>query len=111
MVKEGEKLFTQNCSPVQQIEGEGGMIRPQLTGIGNWGASVLAEKILDPNRNVSASFRNYIIRTKDGRTLTGLFRREEGATVIFADVTGKEFTLSKADIAGQEVSEIGRAHV
>src|SRR3546814_4550237 len=81
------------------------MIGPQLTDIGNWGASALAEKILDPNRNVSASFRNYIIRTKDGRTLTGLFRREEGATVIFADVTGKEFTLSKADIAGQEVSE------
>lgn len=81
------------------------MIGPQLTGIGNWGPNALAEKILDPNRNVSESFRNYIVKTRDGKTLTGLFRREEGETIIFADVTGAEFAVAKSNIASQEASE------
>ncbi|QEC51357.1 putative membrane-bound dehydrogenase-like protein [Anseongella ginsenosidimutans] len=105
MVKTGREVFVQNCSACHQINGDGGMIGPQLTGIGNWGANALAEKILDPNRNVSESFRNYIIKTRDGKTLTGLFRREEGETIVFADVTGKEFSVAKADIAEQEASE------
>ncbi|HYH55609.1 MAG TPA: c-type cytochrome, partial [Anseongella sp.] len=105
MVSAGKKVFVQHCSPCHQINGEGGMIGPQLTGIGNWGPNALAEKILDPNRNVSESFRNYIIKTKDGKTITGLFRREEGETVIFADITGKEFPVSKADIAEQKASD------
>lgn len=105
MVAAGKKLFALHCSPCHQLNGEGGMIGPQLTGIGNWGPNALAEKILDPNRNVSESFRNYIVKTRDGKTLTGLFRREEGETIIFADVTGAEFAVAKSNIASQEASE------
>lgn len=105
MAVAGQKLFVQHCAPCHQLNGEGGMIGPQLTGIGNWGPNALAEKILDPNRNVSESFRNYIIKTRDGKTLTGLFRREEGETLVFADVTGKEFSIARSNIAEQTASE------
>ena len=63
------------------------------------------EKILDPNRNVSESFRNYTIKLKDGKTLSGLYRREEGALLVFADITGNEFTIPKKDIAERTVSK------
>jgi len=97
-VEEGRMIFMQNCSMCHQIKGNGGMIGPQLDGIGNWGQKALTEKILDPNRNISQAFRTYNIILKDGRTLSGLYRREEGEVLVFANPGGQEFTVAKADI-------------
>ena len=79
-------------------------IGPQLHGIGKRGTQALAEKILDPNRNISEAFRNYTITMKDGKVMTGLYRREEGAVVIFGDLSGKEFSIPKKNIASQTPS-------
>ena len=65
----------------------------------------LAEKILDPNRNVSEAFRNYTITLKDGKVMSGLFRREEGEVIVFADISGKEFSVPKNNIAEQKISK------
>jgi putative membrane-bound dehydrogenase-like protein len=101
----GRTVFTRNCATCHSVSGEGGSIGPQLDGVGKWGANSLIEKILDPNRNVSESFRNYTIKLKDGKMLSGLYRREEGALVVFADISGKEFTVAKKDIAEQTPSK------
>ncbi|MEO6219234.1 MAG: PVC-type heme-binding CxxCH protein, partial [Ginsengibacter sp.] len=53
----GRQVFSQNCSMCHQIKGEGGMIGPQLDGIGNWGQKALTEKILNPNGNIAQAFR------------------------------------------------------
>jgi len=87
----GRVVFIQNCSPCHQIKKEGGLIGPQLDGVGNWGAQLLATKILDPNRNISEAFRTYTIRLKDGTVSTGLYRREEGQVLVFANMAGEEF--------------------
>ena len=79
-------------------------IGPQLHGIGKRGAEALAEKILDPNRNISEAFRNYTINLKDGKVLSGIYRREEGAVVVFGDLSGKEFSIPKTNIASQTPS-------
>ncbi|MPY89025.1 MAG: c-type cytochrome [Luteitalea sp.] len=105
LVSAGEPVFGQHCSPCHQANGKGGLIGPQLTGIGNWGATALAEKVLDPNRNVSEAFRTYTITTKDKKVLSGLFRRDEGGSVVFADGTGKEFAVAKSNIAEQRAAE------
>ncbi|MES2828746.1 MAG: PVC-type heme-binding CxxCH protein [Bacteroidota bacterium] len=97
-VETGKAMFIQNCSMCHQIKGTGGMIGPQLDGIGNWGQKALTEKILDPNRNISQAFRTYTVTLKNGKVLSGLFRREEGAVLIFANPGGAEFTVVKADI-------------
>ncbi|HKG06381.1 MAG TPA: c-type cytochrome, partial [Pedobacter sp.] len=97
-VETGKAMFIQNCSMCHQIKGTGGMIGPQLDGIGNWGQKALTEKILDPNRNISQAFRTYTIKLKNGKVLSGLFRREEGAVLVFANPGGEEFSVSKAEI-------------
>lgn len=102
----GRAVFTRNCSPCHSIGDDGGgMIGPQLNSVGKWGAQSLAEKILDPNRNISESFRTYTIKLKDGKVLTGLYRREEGAATVYADVTGKEFTVARKDLAERTASK------
>jgi putative heme-binding domain-containing protein len=103
-VDSGKMVFTKNCSMCHSIEHQGGAIGPQLDGVGKWGPRALAEKILDPNRNISGAFRNYTVTLKDGKVMSGLFRRDEGEVTVFADITGKEFSVPKAEIAEQKMS-------
>ncbi len=100
----GHKIFIQNCSMCHQVKGTGGVVGPQLNGIGNWGRKALTEKILDPNRNIAESFRNYNITLKNGKLLSGLYRRSEGELLVFANPDGKEFTVQKNDIRESKAS-------
>jgi putative heme-binding domain-containing protein len=101
----GSNVFSRNCSVChRRISQVGTGIGPQLHGIGKRGEAALAEKILDPNRNISEAFRSYTIRLKDGTLLTGLLRREEGEVLVFADFAGKEFFVPKKNIVEQKAS-------
>jgi putative heme-binding domain-containing protein len=100
----GSMVFQQNCSVCHKINTSGG-VGPQLSGIGKTGARGLIEKILDPNRNISKAFQNYTIKLKDGSVKSGLLRRDEGNSKVYADITGKEFTIAKSDIAEETASK------
>lgn len=101
----GKVIFVQNCSGCHQIQGSGGLVGPQLDGIGNWGHKALTQKILDPNRNITEAFRTYNITLKNEKTLTGLYRRTEGETIVFADMTGQEFSVAKGDMKEYRASK------
>ncbi|MEC3879185.1 PVC-type heme-binding CxxCH protein [Parapedobacter sp. 10938] len=98
-VGKGQALFESNCAICHQIGGKGSLIGPQLDGIGNWGVRALTEKVLDPNRNISESFRTYNITLNNGKKQSGLYRRTEGEVMVFADISGKEFNVAKKDMA------------
>jgi putative heme-binding domain-containing protein len=66
----------------------------------------LCEDILDPNRNVDHAFRQSVITLKDGETMSGLFRREEGGVLVLANATGAEFTVPKAEVSQREESPL-----
>lgn len=102
----GKTLYDENCSICHQINDKGGLIGPQLDGVGNWGIQALATKVLDPNRNISENFRTYNIRLNSGEVKSGLFRREEGQVIVMADQSGNEFTIPKNEISEQIASKI-----
>jgi putative heme-binding domain-containing protein len=102
----GMQVFKKNCIACHQLDGEGALIGPQLDGIGNRGADRIIEDILDPSRNVDPAFRVTLFTTKDGDTESGLFRREEGQMVIYADSTGKEHSLAKTEIGERRQSAL-----
>jgi putative heme-binding domain-containing protein len=102
----GKALFEENCGICHRVGDKGGMIGPQLDGVGNWGVEALATKVLDPNRNISENFRTYTIQLKDGQSKSGLFRREDEQVLVMADQSGKEFTISKIDIEKQTASTL-----
>ncbi len=105
-VEVGANVFKMNCAACHQIRGEGGLIGPQLDGIGARGPERLCEDILDPNRNVDAHFHLHILTMKDGSTLAGFLKAELGQVNLFADATGKEQRVAKKDIEKTAVTPI-----
>lgn len=105
LAENGRQLFVHTCSPCHQIARRGGLVGPQLDGIGSWGSRALATKILDPNRNISEAFRTYTIKLKNGSVKTGLFRRDEAASIVYAGPTGEEFFVAKTDIVEHQASK------
>lgn len=106
LVSEGAKVYTQNCGVCHQVGGQGGLVGPQLDGIGNRGIERICEDILDPNRNVDHAFRSHLIVLKDGDIVSGLPRREEGEMLILAEATGKEISVPKNNIEERRESEV-----
>ena len=102
----GMQVFKKNCIVCHQLDREGATVGPQLDGIGNRGADRIIEDILDPSRNVDPAFRVTLFTMKDGDVESGLFRREEGEMIVYADTTGKEHSIPKADVAEKRQSQL-----
>ncbi len=97
-VEKGQSLFSVFCSICHRVTGQGSDVAPQLDGIGNWGPYSLAEKILDPNRNINSAFKTYTIVENDGKTHFGLLRGEEGGIVTLVNAQGKDVVIQKNSI-------------
>ncbi|MBE2286221.1 MAG: c-type cytochrome [Prosthecobacter sp.] len=100
----GKTLFKTHCAVCHQIGGEGGLIGPQLDGIGARGVERLCEDILDPNRNVDAHFHLHTLTLKDGSKMSGFLKGEAGQVLILADAAGREHRVSKNDLAKDETT-------
>jgi putative heme-binding domain-containing protein len=100
----GHEVFVKNCQQCHQIGGQGTLIGPQLDGIGERGLERLLEDVLDPNRNVDPNFKTTVYVMKDGRVLSGLFRRQEGKKIVIADSNGKEISFEEDAVEQKQAS-------
>jgi putative heme-binding domain-containing protein len=105
-VEAGAAIFQRACANCHRFGGTGGAIGPQLDGVGQRGTQRLLEDILDPNRNVDEAFRTTTVATADGRAVSGLKLRDEGADVVLADAAGREVRIHAAEIEEQSVSRL-----
>ena len=94
----GKDVFLKNCSACHQFNGQGGLVGPQLDGVGNRGTERIIEDVLDPSRNVDPAFFSTLLALNDGRTLSGLIRRREGLNLVLVDSAGKEQSIPSADV-------------
>ncbi|MFA6546221.1 MAG: PVC-type heme-binding CxxCH protein, partial [Limisphaerales bacterium] len=86
----GRELFTANCAVCHQFGTLGKLVGPPLTGMGAHGPAELLVAILDPNREVDASFVAISIETKDGEIHDGLVTRENNQLVVLANAAGEK---------------------
>ena len=56
-------------------------------------------------RTVDHAFRTTLLVLKDDDVISGLFRREEGETLVLADSTGKEVRVQKKQVAQRRESD------
>ncbi len=103
---EGAQVFARACAACHRIDGQGGLIGPQLDGVGHRGVERILEDVLDPNRNVDHAFRAEYVTLLNDEVFCGLPRRDEGAVVVMADQLGKERSIARKDIKERRDSDV-----
>jgi len=100
----GKEVFEKNCSACHALEGKGGRIGPELTGIGARPKSEILTEILDPNRSVEANYKLWTVTQKDGESLSGRLDAETATSVEILDTTGTKHVIQRSTIAKLESS-------
>lgn len=87
------------CIKCHTLNGEGGRIGPDLTGIGRRFSRIhLIESILEPSRTVAPSYATHSLVLENGRILSGIKVEEKRATLVIGDNQGKLNEVAKSQI-------------
>ncbi len=77
----GRDLFARTCMSCHVLFGQGGTLGPDLTGSNRADLEYLLTNAIDPNATVGEDYRSTIVRTLDGRLLTGIEKRRTDTSI------------------------------
>lgn len=103
----GFAVFRRECSACHRAADEGHDVGPALTTIRHWAADEVLTHLLDPNREVSPEWTDYVVVLSDGRVLTGLLLSETDAGLTLRRGQGIEETVPRSQI--EEISGTGKS--
>jgi putative membrane-bound dehydrogenase-like protein len=105
--RRGTEVFAKHCATCHRLEGVGKAIGPDLVGVRSKTPDAVLTSILDPSREVAASYLNYIVVTKDGRVATGLLIGESPTAITLRRAEAAEDIVPRADI--EELNSTGKS--
>jgi putative heme-binding domain-containing protein len=90
---EGRKLFTMSCGLCHQLFGQGGHIGPDLTPYKRDDLDTMLLNVVNPNAEIREGYETYLVKTKDGRTLSGFLADKDSRVVVLRGIDGVNQTL------------------
>jgi putative heme-binding domain-containing protein len=93
--KAGRELFKNACAVCHKLFDEGGAVGPDLTHANRSDRNYLLISIVDPSSVVRAEHLSYLLRTTDGRVLSGLLVEQSQASVTLLDAKGERITVAR----------------
>jgi putative membrane-bound dehydrogenase-like protein len=103
--KLGQQIFEKNCQVCHTLEGKGGKVGPELTGVGAKPKGDILIDILDPNRSVEGTFRMWTARTEDD-VIAGRLISESQTSVEIIDAAGAVHPVQRSQIKKLEASNL-----
>ncbi len=103
----GAAVFRQQCSQCHRIGTVGHEVGPNLATMKNRGAEAILTNVLDPNREVNPSWRDYLAVTVDGATHNGVLVAESATFLTLRRSEAKETSLARADL--EALRDTGRS--
>jgi putative heme-binding domain-containing protein len=95
---QGKELFTANCGKCHVLFNQGGKIGPDLTGYKRDDLRGMLLSVVNPSAEIREGFENYVARTSDGRTLTGLIADQDPSVLVIRGADGQNISLSRDEI-------------
>jgi putative heme-binding domain-containing protein len=106
----GEAVFFTKelkCAECHKIGDKGVALGPDLSAIAKTRSkSEILESILEPSRRIDPQFTSYLVKTIDGRTVTGLLVKRDDKQVILRDAQNKEIVLAAGDVEAVQPSRV-----
>jgi len=87
------------------IEGKGGQVGPDLTGIGARPKADILAEIIDPNRSVEGTYRQWIVDTRDD-TLFGRLLSENATSIEIVDAQAQKHVIQRNQIKKLRASDL-----
>jgi putative heme-binding domain-containing protein len=94
----GRKIYLERCASCHRLAGQGHAFGPDLETVRANGREMLLGNLLDPNREVTPKYVNYLAETQDGESLTGLVTMESDTTVVLRQANDREVTLLRSNL-------------
>lgn len=95
---EGQKLFNIMCASCHQLFGQGGQIGPDLTTYQRDDLEIMLLSIINPNAEIREGYENFVITTKDERTLSGFLADRDERTIVLRGIDGANISIQKDQI-------------
>ena len=94
----GREIFKKNCASCHRLDREGIPVGPDLFGIRNQPKEVILLHIIIPEYEILPGFVNYVVETRDGRTLSGIIGAETDEKITLRRALGEEDIVPRANI-------------
>jgi len=94
----GQVVFTKICAACHRFQGQGHDIGPPLATVQHRTPENLMVNILDPNREVSPEFLEYMVLTDDGLSTSGVVQSESAASITLRRPGNQEETILRQRI-------------
>ena len=101
----GRAVFVRTCQQCHTLFDVGGKVGPELTGSNRGDLDYILQNILDPNAVIPNEYRASTIDLKDGRSLTGIVKQQDGKSVTVLTQT-ETLVLPRNEIDSIQQSEL-----
>jgi quinoprotein glucose dehydrogenase len=105
--EEGRKIFLErpdvSCVRCHKINGEGGEVGPELTGIGKrQNREYILESIIYPNAKIAPGFESVLVTMNNGTAYAGIVKKDDASVLEINSPEDGVLKLNKAEIKTRE---------
>ncbi|HEX4607098.1 MAG TPA: PVC-type heme-binding CxxCH protein [Urbifossiella sp.] len=95
----GRAVYAKTCQACHKLNGQGAAIGPDLSGVNRANLDYWLTNLTDPSAEVGRDYRMSVVRTADGRVVTGIVVERTAARVVVQTAT-ERVTLAPDDVEG-----------
>jgi putative heme-binding domain-containing protein len=81
----GRAVFAKTCAQCHTLYGEGGAVGPDLTGSNRFNLDYVLQNVIDPSAIIAKEFQVTLVRTKDGRVVSGIATEGDHAVKVVSE--------------------------
>ena len=100
----GREVFAGHCAPCHAVDGAGGQLGPDLSGIRNQPADAILLHVLVPDYEITPGYQSYTVETRDRRTLFGRLESEAPNSVTLRDSSSQQHAILRSDLLSMSAS-------